>query len=171
MVIVNDFGSLIGRVYALIFNSSVSYYYFVLLVFVLGWFLVYRLPYCYSFYLFSVFLFGVVFVMFVSLFLCCVFSGINNFFASFVPLGTPLYICFLVCIAESISYIIRPLVLILRPFINISLGCFGAVALGNLCFISCWWGVILVGLFFYEVFVALIHWYIVSSILDFSIDH
>nr|YP_002117989.1 ATP synthase F0 subunit 6 [Echinococcus ortleppi]ABN64187.1 ATPase subunit 6 [Echinococcus granulosus]ACR16793.1 ATPase subunit 6 [Echinococcus granulosus]ACR16795.1 ATPase subunit 6 [Echinococcus granulosus]ARO49954.1 ATPase subunit 6 [Echinococcus ortleppi]BAF56538.1 ATPase subunit 6 [Echinococcus ortleppi] len=170
MIVVNDFGSLIGRIYVLVLNG-VSYYYFVLLMLVLVWFLAYRLPYCYSFYLFFVFLFGVVFVMFVSLFMCRVFSEVNSFFASFVPLGTPLYICFLVCIAESISYIIRPIVLILRPFINISLGCFGAVALGNLCFISCWWALVLVLLFFYEVFVALIHWFIVSSILDFSVDH
>nr|YP_007476442.1 ATP synthase F0 subunit 6 [Echinococcus equinus]ARO49932.1 ATPase subunit 6 [Echinococcus equinus]BAM84079.1 ATPase subunit 6 [Echinococcus equinus] len=170
MIVVNDFGSLLSRVYVLVFKC-VSYYYFVLLVLVLLWFLLYRLPYCYSFYLFSVFLLVVVFVMFVSLFMCRVSNSVNSFFASFIPLSTPLYICFLVCVAESISYIIRPVVLILRPFINISLGCFGAVALGNLCFVNFWWGLGLVGLFFYEVFVALIHWYIVSSILDFSVDH
>nr|AAL55469.1 ATPase subunit 6 [Echinococcus canadensis]BAF56562.1 ATPase subunit 6 [Echinococcus canadensis] len=170
MIVVNDFGSLIGRIYVSVLSGA-SYYYFVLLMLVLVLFLVYRLPYCYSFYLFFVFLFGVVFVMFVSLFMCRVFSNVNSFFASFVPLGTPLYICFIVCVAESISYMIRPIVLILRPFINISLGCFGAVALGNLCFVSCWWVLILVLLFFYEVFVALIHWFIVSSILDFSVDH
>nr|YP_001218760.1 ATP synthase F0 subunit 6 [Echinococcus oligarthrus]AAL55465.1 ATPase subunit 6 [Echinococcus oligarthrus]BAF56514.1 ATPase subunit 6 [Echinococcus oligarthrus] len=170
MFIVNDFGSLIGRIYVLLFNA-VSYYYFVLLMLVLTWFLIYRLPYCYSFYLFCVFLLCVVFAMFMSLFLCRVFESVDVFFAGFVPLGTPIYICFLVCVAESISYVIRPVVLVLRPFINISLGCFGAVALGNLCFISYWWVFVLVVLFFYEVFVALIHWYIVSSILDFSIDH
>nr|WHM52337.1 ATPase subunit 6 [Echinococcus canadensis]WHM52349.1 ATPase subunit 6 [Echinococcus canadensis]WHM52361.1 ATPase subunit 6 [Echinococcus canadensis]WHM52373.1 ATPase subunit 6 [Echinococcus canadensis]WHM52385.1 ATPase subunit 6 [Echinococcus canadensis] len=170
MIVVNDFGSLIGRIYVSVLSGA-SYYYFVLLMLVLVLFLVYRLPYCYSFYLFFVFLFGVVFVMFVSLFMCRVFSNVNSFFASFVPLGTPLYICFIVCVAESISYMIRPIVLILRPFINISLGCFGDVALGNLCFVSCWWVLILVLLFFYEVFVALIHWFIVSSILDFSVDH
>nr|WBW05714.1 ATP synthase subunit 6 [Echinococcus granulosus]WBW05716.1 ATP synthase subunit 6 [Echinococcus granulosus]WBW05718.1 ATP synthase subunit 6 [Echinococcus granulosus]WBW05724.1 ATP synthase subunit 6 [Echinococcus granulosus]WBW05726.1 ATP synthase subunit 6 [Echinococcus granulosus] len=170
MIVVNDFGSLMGRFYVLVLKGA-SYHYFVLLMLVLFWFLVYRLPYCYSFYLFFVFLFGVVFVMFVSLFMCRVFSNVNSFFASFVPLGTPLYICFIVCVAESISYVIRPIVLILRPFINISLGCFGAVALGNLCFVSCWWVLILVLLFFYEVFVASIHWFIVSSILDFSVDH
>nr|AWD28812.1 ATPase subunit 6 [Echinococcus granulosus] len=170
MVVVNDFCSLIGLVYMLVFGR-VSYYYFVLLALVLMWFMVYRLPYCYSVYLFSVFLFGVVFVMFVSLFMCRIFNNVNGFFACFVPLGTPLWICFLVCLAESISYVIRPVVLVLRPFINISLGCFGAVALGNLCFVNCWWGLVLVGLFFYEVFVVLIHWYIVSSILDFSVDH
>nr|AHH81839.1 ATP synthase subunit 6 [Echinococcus canadensis]AWW04095.1 ATPase subunit 6 [Echinococcus granulosus sensu lato genotype G7]AWW04107.1 ATPase subunit 6 [Echinococcus granulosus sensu lato genotype G7] len=170
MIVINDFGSLMGRFYVLVLKGA-SYYYFVLLMLVLFWFLVYRLPYCYSFYLFFVFLFGVVFVMFVSLFMCRVISNVNSFFASFVPLGTPLYICFIVCVAESISYVIRPIVLILRPFINISLGCFGAVALGNLCFVSCWWVLILVLLFFYEVFVASIHWFIVSSILDFSVDH
>nr|ADI49804.1 ATPase subunit 6 [Echinococcus shiquicus]ADI49805.1 ATPase subunit 6 [Echinococcus shiquicus]ADI49808.1 ATPase subunit 6 [Echinococcus shiquicus]ADI49809.1 ATPase subunit 6 [Echinococcus shiquicus]ADI49810.1 ATPase subunit 6 [Echinococcus shiquicus] len=170
MLIVNDFGSLIYRIYILVF-WGVSYYYLVLLMLVLVWFFIYRLPYCYSLYLFSVFLLGVVFVMFVSLFMCRVFDSVELFFASFIPVGTPIYICFLVCVAESISYIIRPIVLILRPFINISLGCFGAVALGGLCFTNYWWGLVLVGLFFYEVFVAIVHWYIVSSILDFSVDH
>eukprot|EP00108_Taenia_solium_P011610 TsM_000335100 transcript=TsM_000335100 gene=TsM_000335100 len=42
-------------------------------------------------------------------------------FWSLIPVGTPIYICPLVCVAESISYIIRPVVLILRPFINIRL--------------------------------------------------
>ncbi|KAL5962886.1 ATP synthase subunit a, partial [Taenia solium] len=43
------------------------------------------------------------------------------FFRFFIPVGTPMYICPLLCIAELISYIIHPIVLILRPFTNISL--------------------------------------------------
>lgn len=74
-----------------------------------------------------------------------------------MPVGTPLYICPLVCIAETISYIIRPLVLILRPFINISLGCLGAVSVCKLCFTSFMWIFVLLVLFFYEVFVAVVH--------------
>nr|YP_010286164.1 ATP synthase F0 subunit 6 [Mosgovoyia sp. SQ20]UKS08002.1 ATP synthase F0 subunit 6 [Mosgovoyia sp. SQ20] len=134
-------------------------------------FLCYRVPYCYSPYVFAVFLVVVVFTMFLSLFFCRVFSGVDEFFSGFVPVGTPLYICFLVCLAESISYVIRPIVLILRPFINISLGCFGAASLCGLCFVSWLWFFVLFFLFFYEVFVAVVHWYIVTSILSFSEEH
>lgn len=148
-----------------------SYYYLLILSCVFLLFLSYRLPYCYSPFLFSVFLVVVVFSSFMSLFFSRLLLKINAFFAGFIPVGTPAYICPLVCLAESISYIIRPLVLILRPFINITLGCLGAVALSNLCFSSFVWFIVLVILFFYEVFVAVVHWYIVTSILSFSIDH
>nr|UTE83535.1 ATP synthase F0 subunit 6 [Raillietina sp. HL-2022] len=153
------------------FVSSFPYCYLCAMLSTLGLFILYRVPYCYSPFLFSVFLVSVVFSAFVVLFLSRVMLSINSFFSTFVPVGTPMYICPLVCLAESISYIIRPLVLILRPFINISLGCMGAVALGNLCFVNTIWFMILFILFFYEVFVAIVHWYIVISILDFSVDH
>jgi len=70
------------------------------------------------------------------MFLSRVVNNFNLFFRGFVPVGTPLYICPLVCLAETISFIIRPFVLIFRPFINISLGCVGAAAVGNFCFTS-----------------------------------
>nr|ADI49811.1 ATPase subunit 6 [Echinococcus sp. GL-2010] len=168
--VMNDFSSLIYSFYKMVVNT-VSYYYFLVLSSVLFLFLIYRFPYCYSPYLFCVFLLVVVFVMFFSLFLCRLSNGVDSFFSSFIPVGTPMYICFLVCLAESISYIIRPFVLILRPFINISLGCIGAVSVGNLCFYNISWGLVMAVIFFYEVFVALVHWYIVTSILSFSVDH
>lgn len=92
-----------------------------------------------------------------ALFLRRVGSSFSEFFRGFVPVGTPLYICPLVCLAETISYIIRPFVLIFRPFINISLGCFGAVALRKFCFTGNIWFFLLGLVFFYEVFVALVH--------------
>nr|QBZ73929.1 ATP synthase subunit 6 [Versteria mustelae] len=168
--VINGFSSLICSFYKLVVNT-VSYYYFFILSWVLSLFLSYRFPYCYSPYFFCVFLIVVVFVMFFSLFLCRLYIGADIFFSSFIPVGTPAYICFLVCMAETISYVIRPFVLILRPFINISLGCFGAISIGGLCFYSIWWVLIMVIIFFYEVFVALVHWYIVTSILSFSVDH
>nr|YP_007889814.1 ATP synthase F0 subunit 6 [Taenia twitchelli]BAN15646.1 ATP synthase subunit 6 [Taenia twitchelli] len=168
-VLVNDFSSFILYLGSMLFSKFD--YYSKILFFVLFVFICYRIPYCYSPYIFIDLLVLFVFCCFVSLFFVRIFDNISYFFSSFIPVGTPIYICFLVCIAETISYIIRPLVLILRPFINISLGCFGAIALGNLSIISEFWIVLLFVLFFYEVFVALIHWYIVVSILEFSIDH
>ena len=166
----NNYSSILSYLY----NGVVfvfSYYYLWVLTCVLVLFLCYRIPYCYSPFLFSIFLLIVVFRAFVSLFFRRLSIDIKEFFSSFVPVGTPMYICPLVCIAESISYIIRPVVLILRPFINIRLGCFGAVALCKLCFNSWVWFIVLFILFFYEVFVAVVHWYIVTRILSFSIDH
>lgn len=148
-----------------------SYYYLSFLGCVLFLFLLYRMPYCYSPFLFSVFLLVIVFSAFISLFLRRLLGDAEEFFSRFVPIGTPVYICPLVCIAETIRYIIRPVVLILRPFINIRLGYFGAAALCSLCFYSLTWFLALFVLFFYEVFVAIVHWYIVTSILSFSIDH
>lgn len=153
------------------FVRSFPYCYLCAMLSTLGLFIFYRVPYCYRPFLFSVFLVRVVFSTFVVLFLSRVLSRVNLFFSTFVPVGTPMYICPLVCLAERVRYIIRPLVLILRPFINIRLGCMGAVALGKLCFVKTVWFVLLFILFFYEVFVAIVHWYIVIRILDFSVDH
>nr|NP_114377.1 ATP synthase F0 subunit 6 [Hymenolepis diminuta]AAK51337.1 ATP synthase subunit 6 [Hymenolepis diminuta] len=163
-----------NSIFSFLYNNIIvvfSYYYLFVLSCVLFLFLSDRLPYCYSPFLFSTFLVVVVFSAFMSLFFSRLFNSMNEFFSSFVPVGTPLYICSLVCLAETISYIIRPIVLILRPFINISLGCMGVVAMSNLCFSSWVWFLVLFILFFYEVFVAIVHWYIVTSILSFSIDH
>lgn len=148
-----------------------SYYYLLILSCVLILFLSYRVPYCYRPFLFSTFLVIMVFSAFVSLFSRRLFNNTKEFFSRFVPVGTPMYICPLVCVAETISYIIRPIVLILRPFINIRLGCLGAVALCKLCFSNWLWILVLFILFFYEVFVAVVHWYIVTRILSFSVDH
>lgn len=163
-----------NSIFSFLYNSIIvvfSYYYLFILSCVLFLFLSYRLPYCYRPFLFSTFLVVVVFSAFMSLFFRRLFNSMKEFFSRFVPVGTPLYICSLVCLAETISYIIRPIVLILRPFINIRLGCMGAVAMSNLCFSSWVWFLVLFILFFYEVFVAIVHWYIVTRILSFSIDH
>nr|YP_007890986.1 ATP synthase F0 subunit 6 [Hydatigera parva]BAN15658.1 ATP synthase subunit 6 [Hydatigera parva] len=168
--VINDCGSFLNKIYSFVMEKRV-YYYFNIIMIVLLLFLTYRFPYCYSPYIFVMFLVCVVFSCFISLFLGRVVSDVNSFFASFVPVGTPLFICPLVCIAELVSYCIRPVVLIIRPFVNISLGCFGAVALGSLIEVNVWWWILLFVLFFYEVFVAVVHWFIVLSILLFSENH
>lgn len=168
--IFNNFSSLCSIIYnSLIFIFS--YYYLLGLVRILLLFIRYRIPYCYRPYFFYIFLIVFVFRMFISLFMRRLFYRFNTFFRQFVPVGTPLYICTLVCLAETIRFIIRPIVLILRPFINISLGCFGTVALCNLCFNSWLLIIVIFLLFFYEVFVAIVHWYIVTRILSFSVNH
>nr|YP_009519788.1 ATP synthase F0 subunit 6 [Paruterina candelabraria]AYD49582.1 ATP synthase F0 subunit 6 [Paruterina candelabraria] len=168
--VINDSSSVISYIYSYFVLFS-PYYYFFPVFFLLFMFLCYRVPYCYSPYLFCSFLVVVLLISFSSLFLCRFVGSISVFFSTFIPVGTPIYICFLVCVAETISYVIRPIVLILRPFINISLGCLGGVSLGNLCFDNLFWLLVLFILFLYEVFVALVHWYIVVSILSFSVDH
>nr|YP_007890998.1 ATP synthase F0 subunit 6 [Hydatigera krepkogorski]BAN15682.1 ATP synthase subunit 6 [Hydatigera krepkogorski] len=169
--LINDFSSLISVIYSKIINGSIVYYYLSIILWTMLLFLTYRFPYCYSPLIFVIYLVGVVFVCFVSLWLNRLFNNVDSFFASFVPVGTPIFICPLVCIAELISYVIRPFVLILRPFINISLGCFGAVYVGGIVYVNYWCFILLVILFFYEVFIALVHWFIVLSILLFSSDH
>nr|BDI27944.1 ATP synthase subunit 6 [Cylindrotaenia sp. MN-2022] len=168
--VINGYSTILVFVYNYLIKVF-SYYYLLVMTVVLLMLLSYRIPYCYSPYLFIVLLVVIVFSSFISLFSSRVANDYLGFFGSFVPVGTPLYICCLVCLAETISYIIRPIVLILRPFINVSLGCLGAVAISNLCLVSYMWCAVLVILFFYEVFVAVVHWYIVTSILAFSIDH
>nr|YP_010693884.1 ATP synthase F0 subunit 6 [Morishitium polonicum]WCD42521.1 ATP synthase F0 subunit 6 [Morishitium polonicum] len=137
-------------------------------------FLCLRVPYLYGIYGFGILLIYLVFPIFVSLFFFRVFGlGMNSFFSSFLPVGTPLWISPFVCLAETLSYLIRPVVLILRPFINLTIGVFGGVSLGGICFeVGYYWVVsFLIILFFYEIFVALVHWYIVCNILSFSKDH
>nr|YP_010499313.1 ATP synthase F0 subunit 6 [Nippotaenia mogurndae]UWT58590.1 ATP synthase F0 subunit 6 [Nippotaenia mogurndae] len=166
----NSYSSIIVSVYNKIVGVF-SYYYLILLTMTLILFVSYRFPYCFSPLFFSIFLICFIFSMFIALFGRRLGSSYIEFFSGFVPVGTPLYICPLVCLAETISYIIRPFVLIFRPFINISLGCCGAVAISGFCFSNPTWIILLIIVFFYEVFVALVHWFIVTNILSFSIDH
>ena len=129
----NNFNSLCSVLYKSLI-SMFSYYYLICLLRVLLLFMGYRIPYCYRPFFFSIFLVVLVFRAFVSLFVRRLFGNFNVFFRQFIPAGTPIYICPLVCLAETIRFVIRPIVLILRPFINISLGCFGVVAICKLCF-------------------------------------
>nr|YP_009544212.1 ATP synthase F0 subunit 6 [Parabreviscolex niepini]AYO27338.1 ATP synthase F0 subunit 6 [Parabreviscolex niepini] len=148
-----------------------SWYYAVICYSLLFLFLLYRVPYAFSPYIFVSILWFVLFGMFISLFSCRVRSGVVEFMGSFVPVGTPLWVCPLVCLAETVSYLIRPVVLMLRPLINISLGCVGAAVVGGFSVTGFWWVVLLFLVFLYEVFIALVHWFIVTSILSFSVDH
>lgn len=37
------------------------------------------------------------------------------------------------CLAETIRYVVRPVVLMIRPFLNLSIGAFGGAAIGGMC--------------------------------------
>ncbi len=136
-MIFGGYSTLLSLLYTRILNMYSYYYLFVLgSAFVL--FLSYRFPYVYSPFFFAVFLSCYIFTCFVCLMLIRLSNSINEFFSKFVPIGTPLYICPLVCCAETISYIIRPFVMIFRPFINLGMGYFVAIGVGGFSLAN-WW--------------------------------
>nr|YP_009257642.1 ATP synthase F0 subunit 6 [Aglaiogyrodactylus forficulatus]ANH20405.1 ATP synthase F0 subunit 6 [Aglaiogyrodactylus forficulatus] len=137
-------------------------------------FLVFRVPGTFINFSFMSILFLFFFILFITLFLTQVLNNFTLFLSNFVPSGTPLWIAPFVCIAESLSYLVRPFVLILRPFINITIGILGGLHLSGVFSLSLLNPALLgllVFIFFYEVFVAAVHWYIALSILQFSKDH
>nr|YP_010461151.1 ATP synthase F0 subunit 6 [Carassotrema koreanum]UUF92000.1 ATP synthase subunit 6 [Carassotrema koreanum] len=131
-----------------------------------------RLPYLFGLVWFGLFILSFVFPLFLSLFFSRVFDkGPYSFFSGLLPVGTPLWIAPFVCLVEGLSYIVRPFVLMLRPFVNLSMGAFGGHALGSLFFSSGVFLILLFVFFFYEIFVAVVHWFIVCNILSFSEEH
>nr|AIN37090.1 ATP synthase F0 subunit 6 [Hypoderaeum sp. Hubei-2014] len=136
-------------------------------------FLLLRIPYIYGMSGFALYIIMIILPLFTSLFLCRIIDvGPSSFFSGFVPPGTPLWIAPFVCLAETLSYIVRPIVLMIRPFVNLTIGTLGGVAIGGLGLKFGGWVLsFLFLLFFYEVFVALVHWFIVCNILSFSEDH
>nr|AYH51376.1 ATP synthase F0 subunit 6 [Cotylurus marcogliesei] len=159
--------------YVASFMGGVSdYFYQFTLAFLFFIFLLLRIPYVFGLGGFFLFLVCLIFPLFLSLMFFRLDVNLRSFFSSFIPGGTPLWIAPFVCLAETISYIVRPFVLLIRPFLNLSIGALGGASLGYL-FLKFGGGVIffLLVLFFYEVFVALVHWFIVCNILSFSVDH
>nr|QWT69529.1 ATP synthase F0 subunit 6 [Paragonimus westermani] len=135
-------------------------------------FLSLRFPYLFDLVSFAPFLVFAILPLFLSLFLSRLLDGsLVAFFSAFVPSGTPVWIAPFVCMAETLSYLVRPVVLVIRPFVNLSMGAMGGYVLGLLVFRFSWAIFFLFFLFFYEVFVAVVHWFIVCNILSFSEDH
>nr|UEN67859.1 ATP synthase F0 subunit 6 [Rhabdosynochus viridisi] len=114
---------------------------------------------------------AIIFPLFLSLFFIRVENSVSEFFASLIPANTPLWIAPLVGLAESISYVVRPFVLVIRPFLNITIGALGAGALSSFFLNNKLIIFFLLFIFFYEIFVAVVHWFIVINILLFSKDH
>ncbi|KAA3669751.1 ATP6 (mitochondrion) [Paragonimus westermani] len=131
-----------------------------------------RFPYLFDLVSFGAFLVFAILPLFLALFFSRLFDGkLVDFFSPFVPSGTPVWIAPFVCMAETLSYLVRPVVLMIRPFVNLSMGAMGGYILGLLTFRFSWVVFFLVFLFFYEVFVAVVHWFIVCNILSFSESH
>nr|AFI44209.1 ATPase subunit 6 [Schistosoma japonicum] len=135
-------------------------------------FAIVRFPYVYGMFDYGLCLIVLIMPLFISLFFSRLFCAFGLFVSSFIPVGCPIYLAPFVCIIGLISFIIRPVVLLVRPFVNISAGVYFGVFVGNLCFaINYFIFVIFFVLFVYEIFVALMHWFIVQEILKFSVDH
>nr|YP_009326179.1 ATP synthase F0 subunit 6 [Paragonimus ohirai]APD26971.1 ATP synthase F0 subunit 6 [Paragonimus ohirai] len=169
---VTRLGSIGKFLVGLISGGQGDFIYRVVLCGLLFCFLSLRFPYLFGLSGFGLFLFFVISPLFLSLF----FSRFSNgggllFFSCFVPEGTPLWIAPFVCMAETLSYLVRPVVLMIRPFVNLSMGAMGGFVLGLLSFRFEWVVFFSFFLFFYEVFVAVVHWFIVCNILSFSESH
>lgn len=131
-----------------------------------------RFPYVFGYGAFLMLVCGVVGPLFVSLIGCRVFRvGLLDFFASFVPADTPMILAPFICVIETLRYGIRPVIMALRIFINISIG---SVLLYASCFFSYYYllGLVLwLVIFLYEIFVAVLHWFILCRLMAFSEDH
>lgn len=108
-----------------------DYFYRLCLLGLLFRFLFLRIPYVFGVLGFGLFLGVVIGPLFLSLFLGRLLDrGLFEFFSGFVPPGTPLWIAPFVCLAETLSYVVRPIVLMIRPFVKLTIGSMGGVALG-----------------------------------------
>nr|AWW03139.1 ATP synthase F0 subunit 6 [Cichlidogyrus mbirizei] len=145
--------------------------YFLVCALVLSLFLAFRAPFIYGSVGFIGLVVVLVFPTYLSLFFARLEDGPSAFFASLIPSGTPLWIAPFVGLAETISYLVRPIVLMIRPFLNITIGALGAASLAGMSIGNSVLIVPLLFIFFYEVFVAVVHWFIVVNILGFSVDH
>nr|YP_010235128.1 ATP synthase F0 subunit 6 [Notocotylus intestinalis]QTC30699.1 ATP synthase F0 subunit 6 [Notocotylus intestinalis] len=159
-------------VFSIVEGGWLDFFYRFVLMVMLFCFLSLRVPYIFGVLGFSVYLFFIIFPIFLSLFLCRVVDGgVSSFFSTLVPDGTPISIAPFVCLAETLSYIVRPMVLMLRPSVIYTIGSMEGYVLG-LYVLSSWLIIVfLFNLLLYEVLVALVHSFIVCSILSFSENH
>nr|YP_010372301.1 ATP synthase F0 subunit 6 [Capsala martinieri]UOX29721.1 ATP synthase F0 subunit 6 [Capsala martinieri] len=164
-LIINTSGVFLGLI------NNLSSLYKILGLSVASLFILLRTPYLYGS---GGFLFSVLVILgplFLGILLFRLERGPSSFFSTLLPPGTPLGIAPFVCLAESISFLVRPMVMMLRPFLNITIGTLGGMSLGLMAMNN--WTILLFlcVLFFYEIFVAVVHWFIVVNILEFSVDH
>nr|YP_010015767.1 ATP synthase F0 subunit 6 [Thaparocleidus varicus]QOI72764.1 ATP synthase F0 subunit 6 [Thaparocleidus varicus] len=170
MILVNRFKVFVNLLNTIL--SNLGFCFFLFLYYLLVYFLILRTSYNYNLINLLVLAISLILPLYLSLFFNRLSLSINEFFASLIPSGTPLWIAFFVGLAETISYVVRPFVLIIRPFLNITIGSYAVVGTSSL-FVngSKIVSLLLICLFFYEIFVAIVHWFIVVNILGFSIDH
>nr|QDO72068.1 ATP synthase F0 subunit 6 [Schistosoma haematobium] len=152
-------------------NSEKWYSFIILIVF--SELLFTRCPYIYNYTWFILLLFASIIPLYISLVLTRLYVSLYKFFAEMVPNGSPSWILPFIPHIEIISFIIRPIVLLLRPFINISVGIYAGLTIGDLCilFNNYIFIFFLFAFFIYEVFVIVVHWFIINEILKFTIFH
>lgn len=138
------------------------------LVFMLLCFFSVRVPYLFGFPGLFGFLIFWILPLVLALILTRVLSDFLGLISSFVPSGTPGFTVSFVCWLETIRFIIRFLVLFLRPFVNLGAGVMIMFRLSYSSLGLVWPVSIMFGVFFYECFIAMVHWYIVCNILSFS---
>nr|BAV81464.1 ATP synthase F0 subunit 6 [Schistosoma mattheei] len=159
----------------LICSISIEKWYSFIMLVIFSGLMFTRCPYIYGYIGFIL----ILFVLVIPLYLCLVFTrfytSVSSFFADMIPQGSPLWILPFIPHVELISFIIRPVVLLIRPFINVSVGVYSGLMIGDLCMISLNNNVFIITflfiLFVYEVFVILVHWFIIKEILKFTISH
>lgn len=120
-------------------------------------FLVIRCGYGYGIVGFGLLVYIMILPLFICLFLFKILGRCRLFFGGFVPLGSPLWISPFVRVIELVRYCIRPVILLFRPYVNLSIGCYCGVALGGLVLVNLGVLLFLTMLFLYEVFVAVMH--------------
>nr|BAV81452.1 ATP synthase F0 subunit 6 [Schistosoma curassoni] len=152
-------------------NSEKWYSFIILLVF--SELILTRCPYVYNYTWFILFLFLFIIPLYTSLVFTRLYSSLSKFFAEMIPSGSPLWILPFIHHIEMISFLIRPVVLLLRPFINISVGIYAGITIGDLFILSDNYTFMffLFIFFIYEVFVTVVHWFIINEILKFTVFH
>nr|YP_009938508.1 ATP synthase F0 subunit 6 [Prosthogonimus cuneatus]QNU39792.1 ATP synthase F0 subunit 6 [Prosthogonimus cuneatus] len=149
-------------------------------VFVLLWFIFVRVPFVFDLFDFFLFVLVFVFSLHISAMVSRLEFSVSLFLSSFVPSGVSSFFGLFLCVVETISYLIRPFVLVFRPFLNFVIGgVVGHSLFGSFCY---WYrgsfGVFyyldilyllgLVGLLFflfYEWCVSVVQWYIINSFI------
>nr|YP_009092175.1 ATP synthase F0 subunit 6 [Dicrocoelium chinensis]AHG06500.1 ATP synthase F0 subunit 6 [Dicrocoelium chinensis] len=161
-------GSLVSWLDSLMSGGWGSLVYRFVLVVLFAFFLGLRVPYVFFLHIFVGIVVFWVFPIFVSL-LFSRLSSVSMFLVSLVPSGTPLWIVPVIFFIELISFLIRSLVLVLRPIVNLAFGCLGSAAgYYSVLSVQGYGALIVFVLLFYESLVLIIHWYIVHQILLFS---
>nr|YP_010166574.1 ATP synthase F0 subunit 6 [Tamerlania zarudnyi]QRV61243.1 ATP synthase F0 subunit 6 [Tamerlania zarudnyi] len=136
--------------------------------FVMIMFFIFYSPLCFNSCYFTYFVCGVSLPLYFG-------SAIDYLFSykilDFYNLRPPyVYLTPMLFISEFVSYVFRPLVLVLRPTVNFIFGHLGILSLGTIALVTGWWWLVLVicFIFSYEIFVSYVHWFIVGEISYFA---
>nr|QIX04629.1 ATP synthase F0 subunit 6 [Brachylecithum sp. PakAb2] len=127
-----------------------------------------RVPYTFNLCLFVGFVVFWIFPVFVAL-LFSRLSNLSTLLTSFLPSGSPMWIAPFIFYMEIVSLVIRSVVLMLRPVVNMAFGCLLCAA-GHFTLEVQGQGGLIPVILIYEMCILLIHWYIVHQVLLFTHD-